>query len=249
MVRSRIVLVAIITLVFLGAVPASVQVVSVPPTVRSNDFYVSNQPPLTPQPLIKLPIGAIKPEGWVRRQLELQADGFVGHLTEISGFLKKDDNAWLAADGTGHSHWEEVPYWLKGFGDTGYVLGDRRIIDETKVWIEGPFASQQDDGWFGPIWNKIGSARKKGAPDLWPNMIMLNALQSYYEFTYDHRVLELMRNYFRWQLTVPEEDFLPPYWQQQRAGDNLASVYWLYNRTGDEFLLELAEKIHRNTAD
>ncbi|NMB49950.1 MAG: hypothetical protein GX997_05770, partial [Bacteroidales bacterium] len=33
------------------------------------------------------------------------------------------------------------------------------------------------------------------------------------------------------------------------GGDNLLSVYWLYNLTGDKFLLELAEKIHRNTAN
>jgi DUF1680 family protein len=249
MIRSRIILVAIITLALLGAIQASVRVVSLPPTVERNDFYVSNQPPLTPEPLIKLPIGAIKPQGWVRRQLELQADGFPGHLGEISRFLRKDGNAWLSAKGEGHSPWEELPYWLKGFGDTGYVLGDRRIIDEAKVWIEGALASRQPDGWFGPLANKASGRNKDKMPDLWPNMVMLNALQTYYEYTYDVRVLELMREYFRWELTVPDEKFLPPFWQQQRAGDNLASVYWLYNRTGDEFLLPLAEKIHHNTAD
>ena len=39
------------------------------------------------------------------------------------------------------------------------------------------------------------------------------------------------------------------YWENSRGGDNLLSVFWLYNHTGDNFLLELAEKIHRNTAD
>ena len=58
-----------------------------------------------------------------------------------------------------------------------------------------------------------------------------------------------MQEYFKWELTLSDEDFLPPFWQQQRASDNLASVYWLYNRTGQEYLLELAEKIHRNTAN
>jgi len=58
-----------------------------------------------------------------------------------------------------------------------------------------------------------------------------------------------MSKYFKWQMTIPDEDFLLPFWQQQRASDNLASVYWLYNRTGEKFLLELGEKIHRNTAN
>jgi DUF1680 family protein len=178
--------------------------------------------------------------------LELEAEGFTGRLLELSGFLRKEGNAWLSATGEGHSHWEEVPYWLKGFIDLGYLLEDRRIIEEAHGWVEAVIASQREDGWFGPRQNLDGAG--KGKPDLWPNMIMLNVLQSYYEHTGDTRVLELMRKYFRWQLTVPDEDFLPPFWQQQRAGDNMATVYWLYNKTGERWLLELATKIFRNMA-
>ena len=249
MIRSRTLLVTTVALLFATALGAAVRVTPVPPTERTNDFYVSNARPLTPSPLIKLPIGSIKPEGWLRRQLELQADGFSGHLAEISHFLKKEGNAWLAADGQGHSPWEELPYWLKGFGDTGYVLGDKRIIDEARIWIEGMLGSRKADGWFGPAALRTGAGEKKTAPDLWPLMVAINALQSYYEFTGDPRVLELMQEYFKWELALPDADFLPPFWQQQRAGDNLASVYWLYNRTGQEYLLQLGEKIQRNMAN
>ncbi|MEN6336119.1 MAG: beta-L-arabinofuranosidase domain-containing protein [Phycisphaerales bacterium] len=249
MTRVWIVLIAIIALPCMNGLYAEVRVTPVPPTSATNGFYVSNARPLTPSPLIKLPIGAIEPEGWLRRQLELQADGFSGHLTEISKFLKKEGNAWLAADGRGDSPWEEMPYWLKGFGDTGYVLGDKRIIDEAKVWIEGMLNSRKPDGWFGPAALRTGAGEKKNAPDLWPLMVALNALQSYYEYTSDPRVLELMQEYFKWELALPDADFLPPFWQQQRAGDNLASVYWLYNRTGQDYLLQLAEKIQRKMAN
>lgn len=223
-----------------------VRVVDKPNIAPGNDFYVGNQEPLMPSAFMKLPIGAIKPDGWVRKQLELQADGFSGHLTEISRFLKKEDNAWLNPAGSGHSPWEEVPYWLKGFGDTGYVLRDERIIQEARQWIEAAIASQRQDGYFGPRSNLTLINNK---PDVWPNMIMLNVLQSHYEYCGDKRVLDLMTKYFRWELTIPDEDFLLPFWQNQRASDNLASVYWLYNRTGEEWLLELAEKVHRNTAN
>ena len=50
-------------------------------------------------------------------------------------------------------------------------------------------------------------------------------------------------------MTVPDDQLLEDYWEKSRGGDNLISIYWLYNHTGDAFLLELAEKIHRNTAD
>ena len=244
---SKLTCIFVLCLVAPGiAADENITVVSHPDTSATNSFYISNRPPLKPSPFAKLPIGAIKPRGWLNRQLELQADGFVGHLTEISKFLEKQDNAWLSPQGRGRQHWEELPYWLKGFGDLGYILNDDRIITEAWLWIDSILRSQQDDGWFGPIHNQTG---RKGRPDLWPNMIALNILQSYHEFSGDGRVLRLMSRYFQWQLSVPEADFLPDSWAKKRAGDNLASVYWLYNRTGEKSLLELAKKVHRNTAD
>jgi hypothetical protein len=100
--KSRIAVAAVLTLILISSLYGATM-------VQTNDLYVSNRPPLTPEPLIKLPIGAIKPEGWVRRQLELQADGFVTHLGEISQFLRRDGNAWLSPTGEGHSPWEELP--------------------------------------------------------------------------------------------------------------------------------------------
>jgi len=229
----------------------AVSVVKRPATEPANTLYPGNRPPLAPSPLVKLPVGAVKPQGWLRRQMELMAEGFSGHLDELSGFLAPEGNAWLRPDGVGdRSFWEELPYWLKGFGDLGYLLDDPRIIKEAKRWIEPAIASQREDGYFGPRRNLTNiSTPKGGKPDLWPNMVMLNALQSYYEYSGDERVPKLMARYFRYELGIPEADFLLPFWQQQRAADNLASVLWLYNRTGEPWLLELGEKIHRHTAN
>ena len=211
-----------------------------------NNLYVGNRAPLAPNPFRKLPIGAIKPEGWLKKQLDLEADGFTGRLTEISEFLKKDNNAWLAPDGRGEHGWEEVPYWLKGFGDLGYVLGDERIKKEAKFWVDHVLAGQAEDGWLGPRANKTAN---DGKPDMWPNMVMLNVLQSYYEHFHDRRVLDAMSRYFKWQLALPDDSFYLSYWEKQRGGDNMASVFWLYNRTGHAWLLDLVDKIHRRTAD
>lgn len=218
-----------------------VTVVDRPDISQTNVNYVSDRAPLRPLNFIKLPVGDVQPEGWVRKYLELQRDGLTGHLGEISAWLEKEGNAWLS-DGGDHG-WEEVPYWLKGYGNLAYILNDEDMINETRVWIEGAMASVRPDGFFGP------ENIRDGKRELWAQMIMLWCLQSYYEYSGDERVIDLMRGYFKWQLTVPDGDFLEDYWENSRGGDNLLSVYWLYNRTGDEFLLELAEKIHRNTAD
>ncbi|MCL4206593.1 MAG: glycoside hydrolase family 127 protein [Pirellulaceae bacterium] len=219
-----------------------VVVVARPDTAAANEHYAGNRPPLLPSPLIKLPTGSITPRGWLRKQLELEAEGFTGHLTEISSFCRKKGNAWLNPEGEGGATWEEVPYWFRGFIALGYALDDQRIIKESQPWIENLFATQQADGYFGPPKNRGDEAR---GPDLMPNMNMLFALRSYYEFTGDRRVLDVMTKYFRWQLTIPDKRFFSGGWQVPRNGDNLDSVYWLYNRTGEPFLLELAAKLQR----
>ena len=217
--------------------------VSHPDVSTQNAYYTGNREPLLPLHFIKLPVGSIRPEGWVKEFLLRQRDGMTGHLTEISGWLEKENNAWLSPDGTGKHGWEEVPYWLKGYLSLAYTLDDKDMINEAHTWIEAALNSQRSDGYFGP-W-----IEKQGNPDPWGNMIMLWCLQTYYEYTTDPRVIELMTNYFKWQLEYPEEKFLKDRWDTIRAGDNLYSVYWLYNITGDEWLLELGKKIQRNTAN
>src|SRR5690606_40219889 len=54
---------------------ARAELVTHPPTDRRNAHYVSNREPLTASPLVQLPIRAIEPQGWLRRIIELQAEG------------------------------------------------------------------------------------------------------------------------------------------------------------------------------
>ena len=211
-----------------------------------NTYYVSNKNPLEPLHFIKLPIGNIKPQGWILKYLQLQRDGLTGHLGEISAWLDKKNNAWYSGNGTGDHGWEEVPYWLKGYGDLGYILNDTAIIAETKRWLNKVFESQKANGYFG-LNLKEDAQTKSG--DLWPNMIMLWCMQSYYEYSKDERVIPFMQKYFKWQSTLPDDKLLKTYWENSRGGDNLYSIYWLYNRTGEKWLLNLADKIHRNTAN
>lgn len=209
-------------------------------SVSSN--YVGNRAPLQPSAFIKLPMGAIKPQGWIREMLVRQGNGLAGNLGEISAWLDKRDNAWL---GTGNQWgWEEMPYWFRGYIDMAYILEDQEMIEEANLWLEAIFASQQEDGWFGPVVDN-----RHGGRDSWSNMLVLFALQHYYEYTGDERVIDLMTRYFRYQLTVPEETFLKSYVENSRGGDNLYTIHWLYNHTGEEWLLDVAEKVHRNTAD
>jgi DUF1680 family protein len=236
------------------ALPAFGQLHSVDrlPTTGENRFYPGNRPPLTPNPLTKLPLGSVRPEGWLRRQLELEAKGFSGRLEEISQFCKYDGNEWTSPAGQGKFGWEEVPYWLRGYIDLGYVLQDPAIVKRANDWVNAVLRTQRPNGYFGSesnVASELVNGRRARMLDVWPNMVMLFPLRSLYEATGDARILPFMSRYFRWQSTVPLEDFLSASWQKQRGGDNLDSILWLYNRTGDPWLLDLARVTHERTND
>jgi hypothetical protein len=192
------------------------------PASGRSGFYPGNRPPLRPSPLVRLPVGAIRPRSWLRHQLECMRDGFSGHLSEISKWCVFDGNAWVNPDGTGHFGWEEVPYWLRGYVDLGYLLDDPRMKAEAARWVEGVLSTQDSSGFFGPRANRE-------VPDLWPNMVMLSVLRSEYEATGDKRVLPLMLRYAAYLARLPREKYLPASWQNWRGGDNLDHIYWLFN--------------------
>lgn len=239
------------TLILLAcyATPASgetsISVLQRPPDNARNSHYLTNRPPLKAGALVKLPIGSVTPRGWLAETLRRQQKGLAGRLPEVSAWLQKEGNAWRAADGRGKWGWEEVPYWLRGAVLLSQLVDDRELISESEDWIDAVLASQRPNGQFGPL-RVFGD---DDSPDLWANMLMLACLQSYYEYSHDELVLDLMRDYFRYLTTVPDGKMFTHFWQYYRGGDNLVSVYWLYNQTGEAWLLDLAKKVHRNTAD
>lgn len=209
------------------------------PVIGISNNYTNFKAPLQTAPLLKLPVGAVQPKGWLRQYLELQKEGLNGQLGTISAWLDKNNNQWLSDNGA-HG-WEEVPYWLRGYSSLAFILGDEAMINEAKVWIEAVFKNLKPNGELGPS----GTDGNPNIPDLWAKMPMLWALQTYYEYSGDERVLTAMTNYFKWELTIADEYFLNGLWQQKRGGDNEWSVIWLYNKTGDESILPLIDKLHR----
>ena len=193
--------------------------------------------------LRKLPVGQVQPKGWLREYLNRQRAGLNGQLGSVSDWLDKQGNQWLSD--TGSHGWEEVPYWLRGYSSLAYILDDEAMKQEAQVWFEAVLTHLKPNGELGPS----GTDGDPNTPDLWAKMPMLWALQTYYEHSGDERVLTAMTNYFKWELTIPDEHFLKGLWQGKRGGDNEWSVLWLYNLTGDDSILPLIEKLHRCGVD
>ena len=207
-----------------------------------------NRAPLQPRPYAELPIGAVKPAGWLNEQLLRMRDGMTGHLDSLYPQVMGPRNGWLGGD-----VWERGPYWIDGLLPLAYILEDQKLIAKVQPWVEWMLASQTADGNFGPVTDRSaepGLQRDK-ARDWWPRMVALKVLQQYYSATGDRRVPDFMSRYFRYQLAQLPQTPLDNWskWGRVRGGDNLAVVYWLYNLTGEKFLLELGELIHKQTFD
>ena len=216
-----------------------------------NKHYVTNQKPLISQPYTALPLGTIKPKGWLLTMLELQRDGLTGHLDSIYDIVCGPDNGWLGGSGDG---WERGPYWLDGLVPLAFILDDEELKLKAKQWIDWSIENQRKNGYFGPLPLPedapiIPGTQQNMRKDWWPKMVMLKVLQQYYSATEDERVINLMDKYFRYQLEALDEYPLGhwTFWGNRRGGDNLAVVYWLYNITGEKYLLDLAEIIHEQT--
>lgn len=193
-----------------------------------------NRVPLAPQPFQLLPTGAVKPAGWLKRQLAIQARGMGGRLDETWPDVGPN-SGWLG--GTGES-WERGPYFLDGLLPLAWQLDDAALKAKAQRFIDWTLQSAKPDGMFGPRSND----------DWWPRMVMLKVLTQYHELTGDPRVIPLMTNYFVHQLgALPARPLKD--WGRFRWQDQLVSVVWLYNRTGDARLLELAALLKQQGFD
>ena len=198
-----------------------------------NRHYPTNPEPLVHKKLVSLPVGAVKPHGWLKDQLHIMANGLTGHLDEFWPDIK--NSAWKGGDG---ESWERGPYYLDGLVPLAYILDDERLKKKTEPFIEWIITSQKDNGWFGP-----------GKPwERWPLAISGKVLTSYYQVTHDARVIELLTNYFKY-LHNARPDWPDDSWRGMRAMETAVTGYWLFRRTQNPMILAVIDSIHCNSYD
>jgi hypothetical protein len=178
-----------------------------------------------------LPLGVILPSGWLRKQLQTQADGLGGHLHEF--WLDIKDSQWRGGSAEG---WERVPYWLDGFIPLAFLLQDEHLIGVATEWMEIILTGQHDDGWFGPrTANESHGARQN---DPWPQFILFKVFTQWHEATNDPRIvpamLKAMRRIHEGMQETPLWD-----WAKMRWMELAISIKWLKEQTGEAWLDEL----------
>ena len=168
-----------------------------------------------------LKVKEVKPEGWLKKQLEIQAQGLSGKLFDIWESVGKY-SGWLGGSG---ENWERGPYFVDGILPLAYLIEDKELYETARRFVRWTIDSQDEEGNFGPDASK---------DDWWSRMVMLKVLIQYYEITEETEVLKFMDRYFRYQLKTL---ILRPLtgWGKARSAELLYCIKWFYEQRPEEY--------------
>jgi DUF1680 family protein len=195
---------------------------------------------LQPLALQPLTLGSIRPAGWLKNQLRIQADGLTGHLDEF--WRDVAESGWIGGKGEG---WERGPYWLDGIVPLAFLLDDERLKAKVQRWMDYVLSHQHEDGWIGPVRDE---ARGYRACDPWPVTVFLKAAIQYFGATGDERVPAAMTRFFRKLERLLDRQMLFD-WNRMRWQDLALCVHWFFDRTGEPWLFDLALRLRRQGFD
>ncbi|NLC69175.1 MAG: hypothetical protein GX754_10450 [Clostridiaceae bacterium] len=180
----------------------------------------------------QVPLTQIRPGGWLLNQLNIQANGLSGMLDKFWPDIK--DSKWVGGEAEG---WERVPYWLDGFIPLAWLLDDEDMKRRASNYIDYIISCQEEDGWICPV-----EREKRMEYDIWAFFLILKVLVVYYDATGDDRMEEVVR---KGLLSIDRhiDRHTLFNWGHTRWFECLIPIWWLYERTGEEWLLELAVKL------
>ncbi|KAI4159097.1 MAG: hypothetical protein LQ342_006874 [Letrouitia transgressa] len=195
-------------------------------STESDAFTVN---PLYFQPI---PLGFIRPQGWLENQLNLMSVGLAGH--ELDFYRVVRDSPWLGG-GTEYSGLNEgLPYWFNGLVPLAYGLDDPRLKEQTTNVLDYILDHQQADGWLGPepynrrdIWGRfplcLGLMQLVGADPGQASRIVPAM----------HRFVSIMHQMLTYN------DGFKEFWGRVRYPDMIIVLQWLYEYypQGNEVML------------
>ena len=182
----------------------------------------------------------IKPKGWLKRQLEIQAEGLSGNLDKMWPDVR--ESAWIGGKREG---WERVPYWLDGFIPLAYLLENEDMIARAKKYIDAILAAQCEDGWLCPC-----SESERATYDTWAVQLITKVLVVYYECSRDERVPSViyrtLKNYYE---LLKNETIKLFSWGQYRWFETFIAIRFAYEKYQEEWLKDLATLLKKQGAD
>ncbi|MBE6686583.1 MAG: hypothetical protein E7591_05055 [Ruminococcaceae bacterium] len=188
----------------------------------------------------------IEAKGWVLEQLKIQAKGLSGNLHKVWPDVR--DSQWIGGDKEG---WERVPYWLDGFIPLAYLLNDEELKATAKKYVDAIISKQEHDpetpyhdGWICPY----NSILEFDTFDEWAVLLICKAFIVYYDCSGDERIPDVIYKILK-NLKFRLEHTSLKSWGSFRWFEGLISVYWMYDRCREDWLIELCRLLEIQGAD
>ena len=182
----------------------------------------------------------LKPQGWLKRQLEIQADGLSGNLDKVWRDVR--DSAWIGGEAEG---WERVPYWLDGFIPLAYLLENEDMIARAKKYIDAIISYQKPSGWICPC-----EEDKIATYDSWAVQLISKVLVVYYECSRDERIpnviYRVLRNYYE---LLKSETIQLHHWGKFRWFETFIAINFLTKRYNEPWIADLAKILKEQGTD
>jgi uncharacterized protein len=184
-----------------------------------------------------VPLKSIRPQGWLKRQLEIQRNGLSGNLQKFWPDIK--DSAWFGGSAEG---WERAPYWLDDVIPLAYLLEDRELIAELDVYMDYIIKHQHEDGWLGPKDSNTENPEAKEGYDIWAQFLALKLLVEYYDVRPSGQIIDAVERGLK--KINDSINWTPLFdWGQSRWFEVFIAIFWLYEKRPAEWLLELTVKL------
>ena len=182
----------------------------------------------------------IKPSGWIKDQLVIQANGLSGNLDKVWRDVR--DSAWIGGDAEG---WERVPYWLDGFIPLAYLLQNEDMIARAKKYIDAIIAYQKPDGWICPCPDE-----RRPKYDTWAVLLLTKVLTVYYECSRDERIPDVLYRALKNYYTLLKNGDIRLFdWGKYRWYEGFIAIEFLYNRFNEDWIKELASILRSQGMD
>ncbi|VDC01870.1 unnamed protein product [Peniophora sp. CBMAI 1063] len=205
-----------------------------------------SQTGLAPKAFLSLPLGAVKPAGWLHDQLAVQVAGLAGHEMDFYDYVSETD--WMGGPSY-YSNLEEAgSYWFNGAVPTAFLMDDDTIKSQAQAFLDWVLDHQDETGWLGPEVNTTKPRYLWGRyPFFFGAMQMVEADPSQKD-----RVVNAFNRFISLAHTMLQNGEGLEDWTKTRWEDFVVMLQWMYDNNyspGNETLLIDTMKLLKSTGD